>query len=192
MFKPHFGICICHNEKRLIVVKKGFCKQGNDEQKGKAKSTGNRSGDKKMSGRPRLLYRKIPEGERPKGTFFSDRVSRNTKEISSENTDKRRGKNNKAKKRKPIRHISKKRQKQEVAYQVLRKVYLATHPACEAKISKECAGLSNQVHHMAGRIGELLNDDTKFLATCGPCHMWIENNRIAAIELGFSELRTNK
>lgn len=33
MFKPHHGICICHNEKRLIVVKKGLCKQGNDEQK---------------------------------------------------------------------------------------------------------------------------------------------------------------
>lgn len=33
MFKPHMGICICHNEKRLIVVKKGYCAEGNYEQK---------------------------------------------------------------------------------------------------------------------------------------------------------------
>lgn len=35
MFKPHFGICICHNEKRLIVVKKGYCAEGNHEKKQK-------------------------------------------------------------------------------------------------------------------------------------------------------------
>ncbi len=29
MFKPHFGICICHGLKRLIVVKKGYCHEGN-------------------------------------------------------------------------------------------------------------------------------------------------------------------
>lgn len=42
MFKPHFDICICHNEKRLIVVKKGYCAEGNYEQKQKnKKSTSN-------------------------------------------------------------------------------------------------------------------------------------------------------
>lgn len=33
MWKPRFGICICHNEQRLIVVKKGYCAEGNHEQK---------------------------------------------------------------------------------------------------------------------------------------------------------------
>ncbi len=37
MFKPHEGICVCHNEKRLIVVKKGYCAIGNHENKQKAK-----------------------------------------------------------------------------------------------------------------------------------------------------------
>jgi len=37
MFKPHFDICICHNEKRLIVVKKGYCAEGNYERKQKNK-----------------------------------------------------------------------------------------------------------------------------------------------------------
>jgi len=35
MFRPYFGNCKCHNQKRLIVVKAGLCKQGNDEKKGK-------------------------------------------------------------------------------------------------------------------------------------------------------------
>ena len=34
MFRPHIGICVCHGEKRLIVIKKGLCKIGNDERKG--------------------------------------------------------------------------------------------------------------------------------------------------------------
>lgn len=39
MFKPKFGVCICHKKPNLIVVKAGFCKQGNEEQKNKKKST---------------------------------------------------------------------------------------------------------------------------------------------------------
>ncbi len=43
MFKPHFAICICHNEQRLIVVKKGYCAEGNYEEKQRVKLQ--RSGD---------------------------------------------------------------------------------------------------------------------------------------------------
>lgn len=38
-FKPHIAICVCHNEKRLIVVKKGYCAEGNYEQKQKSKKS---------------------------------------------------------------------------------------------------------------------------------------------------------
>lgn len=38
MFKPHFSTCICHNEYRLIVVKKGYCAEGNYERKQKNKT----------------------------------------------------------------------------------------------------------------------------------------------------------
>jgi len=45
MFKPHEGICICHNEHRLIVVKKGYCAIGNHEQKqAKKKLAGKKTG----------------------------------------------------------------------------------------------------------------------------------------------------
>lgn len=33
MFKPHYGICRCHQENRLIVVKAGFCQEGNEAYK---------------------------------------------------------------------------------------------------------------------------------------------------------------
>jgi 5-methylcytosine-specific restriction endonuclease McrA len=39
MFKPHVGICVCHGQKRWIVVKKGYCAQGNKERKGKRAPT---------------------------------------------------------------------------------------------------------------------------------------------------------
>lgn len=38
MFKPHFSTCICHNEYRLIVVKKGYCAEGNYERKQNSKN----------------------------------------------------------------------------------------------------------------------------------------------------------
>lgn len=35
MFKPHIGICSCHGKRRMIVVKAGLCKEGNEFRKGK-------------------------------------------------------------------------------------------------------------------------------------------------------------
>lgn len=35
MFKPHIGICKCHGKQRAIVVRAGYCKEGNEAQKGK-------------------------------------------------------------------------------------------------------------------------------------------------------------
>ncbi len=54
MFKPNYGICICHSKKRLIVVKSGHCKQGNDERKGKSKLPNKSSSN--ASARVEALY----------------------------------------------------------------------------------------------------------------------------------------
>lgn len=97
-----------------------------------------------------------------------------------------------AKSQAPIPKRSDKRKKQEIAYSALRKVFLDQHSVCQAKISPDCKLKATECHHKAGRIGDLLCDDSKFLAVCTPCHQYIENNREQAIELGFSELRTNK
>ena len=92
----------------------------------------------------------------------------------------------------PIKKRSDKRAKQELAYSALRKAFLQTHPRCQAHVDHNCLGKATECHHKQGRIGELLCDDTKFLAVCRNCHFFIENNREEAIDRGWSELRLAK
>ena len=35
LFKPHISVCVCHGKHRIIVVKAGYCKEGNEKKKGK-------------------------------------------------------------------------------------------------------------------------------------------------------------
>lgn len=56
MFRPHFGICTCHNKKRLIVVKSGLCKTGNDEKKGINRTGNNRQGLSSTVGNTQRKY----------------------------------------------------------------------------------------------------------------------------------------
>lgn len=56
MFKPHYSICKCHGEKRLIVVKAGYCQEGNYELKQAKKKSEGKSTKKKT-------YVKKPTGE---------------------------------------------------------------------------------------------------------------------------------
>lgn len=74
----------------------------------------------------------------------------------------------------PIRKVSPKMAKDLADYSVQRKQYLTGHPECEARVSPTCDGDSCEVHHSAKRGANLLNIDT-FVATCRPCHIYIEN-----------------
>lgn len=62
MFKPHEGICVCHNEQRLIVVKKGYCAIGNHEQK---------QAKKKAAGKKVAKYQYVREATGEKDTFHA-------------------------------------------------------------------------------------------------------------------------
>jgi hypothetical protein len=95
------------------------------------------------------------------------------------------------KKAKPIAPRSVKRAKEEKIYLGKRLIYLKEHPRCEARIQGICLGQADQIHHKKGRIGDDLIDETNFLACCGPCHNYIENNREFAMEQGFSIKRIN-
>lgn len=191
MFRPHFGICVSCEQGKLLVVKKLLCKKCNHEQKEK---TRNDTGIGKMQKQSGLLHREVLRNETCGWQKLSSYLERSEQRVPESNSrvQKSNNKNNSLQTRQPIRRVSEKRRKQEVAYQALRKVYLAVHPQCQANIKGVCLGLADQVHHKIGRIGERLYDDSKFLAVCGPCHHHIENNREEAIRLGFSELRTNK
>lgn len=53
MFRPHFGICVCHKEKRLIIVKVGYCAEGNHKHKqDKKKASGKKIGGYKFIKEP--------------------------------------------------------------------------------------------------------------------------------------------
>ena len=85
--------------------------------------------------------------------------------------------------------ISKKMQANQREYTDLRKLFMITHPTCQAKLV-ECTGTATDVHHKAGR-GENYLKISTWLAVCRKCHQWIEENPVEAKELGLSENRLN-
>lgn len=87
-----------------------------------------------------------------------------------------------------MRRRTKSREKEEREYSKQRKIFLSSHPYCQAALPC-CNGVSSQVHHKAGRIGSLLLDQTRWLSVCYNCHEHIERNPTEAKELGLSESR---
>jgi hypothetical protein len=92
----------------------------------------------------------------------------------------------KAKSRRPVAmpRRSKKRLKQESQYSVDRKEFLARpeNRMCRVFPWKE----ATEIHHMKGKIGELLLDQRWWLPVSRPGHEKIENSPIWAKENGFS------
>jgi hypothetical protein len=86
-----------------------------------------------------------------------------------------------------IKKVSAKLSKINFEYSQIRKVYLAEHPVCHAKIHK-CSLHATDVHHKKRR-GKYHLDTTTWLPVCRNCHTWIETNAADAIELGFSDKR---
>lgn len=79
-----------------------------------------------------------------------------------------------------IRKVSKKRAAQNREYSKLRLEFLTLKPKCE-----RCGNKSTQVHHKAGRIGNLLTNIDFFMAVCFRCHQYIELNPNEAREKGW-------
>jgi hypothetical protein len=81
---------------------------------------------------------------------------------------------------------SPKRAKEERIYSGKRIIFLSAHPMCQAHITGVCTHQSTDVHHKAGRSGDLYLDENFWLAVCRACHMYIELNPLWAREKGFS------
>ena len=84
-------------------------------------------------------------------------------------------------KRSRINPVSAKRAKRLKEYYMLRTAYLTANLKCEICKKRN----SNDIHHIAGRLGDLLNDVTNFLAVCRACHDWIHANGREAREKGY-------
>lgn len=87
-----------------------------------------------------------------------------------------------------MRKVSKKQSANLRQYKKVRESYLEYNHDCEAKLS-DCSYEATEIHHKKGRIGNLLQDDTYFLAVCRNCHRWIEEHPKESKELGFSKSR---
>lgn len=92
---------------------------------------------------------------------------------------------------KPLSPRSLKRTKEERIYSGKRIIFLNKYPVCQAHITGICTHHSTDVHHKAGRTGELYLDNEFWMAVCRPCHMWIETHPKEAREKGFSVSKIN-
>jgi hypothetical protein len=88
-----------------------------------------------------------------------------------------------------INRVSDKKKQKDVEYSKLRKLYLESHPFCEANLPGICTAEATDIHHKSGKIGDDYLDVTNFISLCRSCHLWVENHPIEAKELGFSKNR---
>jgi len=89
---------------------------------------------------------------------------------------------------KSISPVSAKRRVEMDEYSKKRLAFLALHTSCQAKLVG-CTGVSTDVHHKAGRVGDNYINMNTWLAVCRSCHTWITDNSKEAIELGLSTSR---
>lgn len=114
------------------------------------------------------------------GALCPNVVEGNTDYCGTHNRAIRKADQTQVKEKKPINKVSAKRAVENKEYARLRRDYLEAYPVCEVV---ECHRKSNQIHHMAGRSNDLLNNVDHWLAVCDVCHqrihaepIWAENN----------------
>jgi hypothetical protein len=88
--------------------------------------------------------------------------------------------------KKPIAKVSEKKKQGLKEYKKVRADYLTAHPVCQVD---GCRRFASEIHHRAGRAGDLLCDASHFLAVCRTCHQKITINSAWAFEKGYSESR---
>lgn len=88
---------------------------------------------------------------------------------------------------KKIRKVSKSAQSSNYWYKKIRKQFFSReeNQLCKARVDGVCNIHATDVHHMAGRIGELLTNPTYFLPVCRQCHRYLHDHAKWAEEHGF-------
>lgn len=143
MFRPHYGICICHGQHRLIVVKAGYCKEGNETRK--RKHDGSR-----MDGLPNR-YR---NSARTSKAVFRPLVQQ-------------------PKKKKPILYRRKRTGEGEVFQKIIERVRkMAESPWCECcRKAVHSIGPANFSHALSkGAYPSLRLDERNIWFVCETCH----------------------
>lgn len=92
---------------------------------------------------------------------------------------------------KPIAKESKQRKEVNKDYLPAAKEYIKKHPLCKIK-SAVCTGKSQHVHHLKGRIGDMLTDKKYWMPACDKCNSWLEQNDLWARQNGFKLSKHSK
>lgn len=86
----------------------------------------------------------------------------------------------------PIAKVSDNMKEQMKLYKKLRKPFLTKHFKCEVK---GCKHASQEIHHKKGRVGDLLLDQTHWMAVCHEHHQRITEDSEWAYSNSYSEKR---
>lgn len=95
-----------------------------------------------------------------------------------------------------LKRVSSKRAKENRKYTTQRKAFLIANPLCEActydrihrcmiNRSDMTGSRADQIHHKDGREGDLLLDESKWMAICGPHHDFIHQHPNEARKRGW-------
>lgn len=95
------------------------------------------------------------------------------------------------KKNSRINQYSQKRQKSNRRYLAAASIFRQNNPICAIQ-SPECTGQTQEVHHVKGRIGDLLMDQRFWLPCCCLCNRYMERFDSWAREKGFKQSRLSK
>jgi hypothetical protein len=92
-----------------------------------------------------------------------------------------------------IKPVSDKQQKLNMAYSMLRKLFLKTNDSCQGRLPgcQNTHGEHLTVHHSKGR-GRYLLDTTTWIPLCMSCHEFVERNPEEAKTLNLSQSRLSK
>jgi hypothetical protein len=86
-----------------------------------------------------------------------------------------------------LKPVSTKRAKQNRVYSARRLVFLEAWPQCQFPLG--CTNAATEVHHMRGRVGGLLLDESLWLALCHDCHVNVTEHPTFALAVGTSVSR---
>jgi hypothetical protein len=88
-----------------------------------------------------------------------------------------------------LKRVSKKRRAVNADYSERRDIFLGLHDCCQVE---NCTNESAHIHHLKGRDGANLLDETTWLACCPICHRRIHDNPAWAYEKGYLISRHTK
>lgn len=122
---------------------------------------------------------------------YHERAERKEKELTQKQSDKRKAliekQREKSKIARPkVNKVSVKRRHDSADYEIVRMGFLVTYPECQIKANEFCTNTATDIHHMAGRTGDLFLDITKWKSSCRSCHNYAHDHPKEAKEKGWS------